>query len=64
MDGSEIASYVAIAVSTATAIYGVVNHKRVRSNCFGRKLEVSLDIESTTPPKTQPALTNIVVDKE
>ena len=64
MEGSEVASYIAIAVSTATAIYGVVNHKRIRSNCFGRKLEVSLDIEATTPPKTQPALTNIVISKE
>lgn len=64
MEGSEIASYIAIAVSTATAIYGVVNHKRIRSNCFGRKLEVSLDIEATTPPNSQPALANIVVAKE
>ena len=63
MEGSDIASYVAIAVSTATALYGIANHKRIRSNCFGRKLEVSLDIEATTPPKTQPALANIVIEK-
>jgi len=64
MEGPDIASYVAIAVSAATAIYGIVNHKRIRSNCFGRKLEVSLDIEATTPPNTQPALSNIVVDNK
>ena len=64
MEGPDIASYVAIAVSTATAIYGIVNHKRIRSNCFGKKLEVSLDIEATTPPKNQPALQNIVINRE
>ena len=62
MNSSEIVSYVAIAVSAATALYGAINHKRIRSNCFGRKIEVSLDIEATTPPKT--ALPNIVVPKE
>ena len=30
-------------------VYRLVNHKRVRSACCGRKLEVSLDIEDTTP---------------
>jgi hypothetical protein len=32
------------------AIYKAVNHKRCRSVCCGKKLEVSMDIESTTPP--------------
>jgi hypothetical protein len=32
------------------AIYKAVNHKRCRSGCCGKKLEVSMDIESTTPP--------------
>ena len=31
-------------------IYMVVNHKRIRSNCCGKKMEASLDIEETTPP--------------
>ena len=31
-------------------IYMLVNHKRIRSNCCGRKMEASLDIEETTPP--------------
>lgn len=30
-------------------LYKLLNHKRVRSTCCGRKLEVSLDIEATTP---------------
>jgi len=31
-------------------IYMAINHKRIRSNCCGKKLEASLDIENTTPP--------------
>lgn len=50
MSAEAITSYVAIAMSVGTAIIGIVNHKRVRSVCCNRKLEVSLDIEATTPP--------------
>ena len=51
MNSEAITSYVAIAISCATAIIGVINHKRLRSVCCNKKLEVSLDIEDTTPPK-------------
>lgn len=51
MSSEGIVSYVAIALSAATAIIGVINHKRIRSSCCGKKAEVSLDIETTTPPK-------------
>jgi hypothetical protein len=64
MNSSEITAYVAIAVSAATAFFGIVNHKRIRSNCLGRKVEISLDIESTTPPNSKPMLEKIVVDNE
>lgn len=30
--------------------YKLLNHKRARSVCCGRVLEVSLDINATTPP--------------
>ena len=26
-----------------------INHKRIRSSCCGKKVEVSMDIENTTP---------------
>jgi len=39
------------AVGILYKIYMVVNHKRVRSNCCGKKLEASIDIENTTPPE-------------
>ncbi len=50
MDTSMILGTVGVVVSVATAILGVINHKRIRSNCCGKKLEASLDVESTTPP--------------
>ena len=31
-------------------LYRTFNHKRCRSNCLGRNLELSIDIENTTPP--------------
>ena len=36
-------------------IYKLVNHKRVRSVCCGRKMEVSLDIDTITPVPPVPA---------
>jgi len=58
MDTAAILSIVAIVSSVGTVVVGVINHKRIRSNCFGKKLEVSLDIESTTPsqPQEKPAV--------
>lgn len=34
----------------ALVVYKNVNHRRIRSNCCGRKLEMSVDVENTTPP--------------
>lgn len=51
MEASEITSGVAIIVSVATAIIGLINHKRIRSKCCGREATASIDIENTTPPK-------------
>ena len=48
MDSAQITGMVALIVSVVGAIVGVINHKRIRSNCFGKKLEVSLDIDSTS----------------
>ena len=31
-------------------VYLAVNHHRVRSNCCGKEMVVSVDIEKTTPP--------------
>lgn len=48
-DNNSIISYVAIAVASVSSIFGIINHKRVRSSCCGAKMEVSLDVENTTP---------------
>jgi len=45
----KIISYTAIALSVATAVIGVINHKRIRSNCCGKRGELSLDISPTHP---------------
>lgn len=50
MDAGEITGAIAVVVSVATAIIGFINHKRIRSNCCGRDMSVSVDIENTTPP--------------
>ena len=44
---------IAIGVSVLTAVVGVINHKRIRSNCCGKIAEASIDIENTTPPKLE-----------
>jgi hypothetical protein len=51
MDTTTILSIIAIVSSVGSVVVGVINHKRIRSNCFGKTLEVSLDIESTSPPR-------------
>jgi hypothetical protein len=56
MDNSQLttagltATFTAL-VGIAYKIYMVVNHKRIRSNCCGKKLEASIDIDNTTPPE-------------
>jgi hypothetical protein len=53
---SGILAVIGIVVSVGGAILGVINHSRIRSNCFGKKLEVSLDIDKTSPTKDSPAI--------
>jgi hypothetical protein len=47
-------SIVALVVSIGGIVLGIVNHKRIRSNCCGKKGEASFDIDTTTPPKITP----------
>jgi len=50
MDANSIMSITAVVLSVCGTIYTAINHTRIRSACCGRKLEVSLDIDKTTPP--------------
>ena len=51
-----VVGYVSIILSVGTIVLGVINHKRVRSNCCGHKVDVSLDVENTTPPQGLPKI--------
>ena len=44
-------TWVAFGVAVASAVLGVINHKRIRSSCCRKEVSASLDIENTTPPK-------------
>ncbi len=50
MDDSNVLSIVAIVLSVCGTVIAAINHTRIRSACCGRKIEVSLDIEKTSPP--------------
>jgi hypothetical protein len=52
MDGtqSSIIAIVGLVISVAGSFIAVVNHRRIRSNCCGAPLVLSVDVESTTPP--------------
>lgn len=50
MDTNTILSIVAIVTSVGGAVLAVINHKRIRSNCFGKEIVLSIDVENTTPP--------------
>lgn len=49
-NATAILAIIGVVVSVGGSILAVVNHTRCRSNCFGQKIEVSLDVEKTTPP--------------
>lgn len=58
---------VLISTTTATTIFGVIvmvykaiNHKRCRSTCCGQKMEMSVDVEQTTPPNERFQVNNPV----
>lgn len=39
-----------LALGIAYRVYVAINHHRVRSNCCGKEIVVSVDVERTTPP--------------
>ena len=49
---NDILSISAIVISIVTGIIAAINHTKIKSMCCGRKIEVSLDIEKTTPSPT------------
>lgn len=54
MDTNSTLSTIAVVVSVAGALFTAVNHTRMRSACCGKKVEVSFDVDKTSPvPKTE-----------
>jgi hypothetical protein len=52
MSAEQVGSYTGLAtgaIGILASILAIVNHKRIRSNCCGNKIEVSMDVEATTP---------------
>ena len=45
MDQDRVIGIVALILSVGGTIIGIINHKRVRSKCCGKNLEVQVDIE-------------------
>ena len=54
-DTTTILAYVGTVMGVSSTLLGIVNHRRIRSNCCGHKTEMSIDVEATTPPERQPA---------
>lgn len=51
MDNGTIMGAIGMITAIIGAIIAAVNHKRLRSRCCGRQMDVAIDIENTTPPK-------------
>jgi hypothetical protein len=43
-----------MALTIAASIYAAINHKRIRSNCCGKRGEISLDVD-TMPAHSVPS---------
>jgi len=50
MQSTEVMVSLSLVLGIVSNIIHIVNHHRIRSNCCGRKVDVSFDIETTTPP--------------
>ena len=51
MDNYGAGSLGAFVIAMIGVIYGAINHKKIRSNCCGRSLSASVDVDPTTPEK-------------
>jgi hypothetical protein len=49
-NASNIMGVTGFALTLVGGIYTAINHKRLRSNCCGKDLNISVDVENTTPP--------------
>ena len=54
MNAESIIGMVGFGISVIGMLVAAINHTRIRSNCFGNKVEVSMDIDKTTPTTDVP----------
>lgn len=54
-----IGASIIVAVVILKQVYNTLNHKRLRSNCCGKRLEASMDIEDTTPRDVETAKSQV-----
>ena len=47
---SGIIAIVGLVISVGGSVLAIINHRRIRSNCCGLPLVMSVDVETTTPP--------------
>ena len=46
---SQVGGILGIVVTVVGVVYSAINHKRLRSTCCGRKIDIAIDIDSTSP---------------
>ena len=51
---TQVGGVLGIVITIVGIVYGAINHKRLRSNCCGRKIEVSVDVDTTTVMMAKP----------
>jgi hypothetical protein len=49
MNAESVIGLIGFGISVIGIIVTAINHTRIRSNCFGKKMELSIDVEKTTP---------------
>lgn len=61
-----VGAAVVFALGILYKVFAEVNHRRIRSNCCGKLLTASIDVETTTPQeeKTNPMVENANIRPE
>jgi hypothetical protein len=49
MEQNDILSIISIVLAVCGTIFGIFNHKRIRSRCNNTEVVASIDVENTTP---------------
>ena len=57
MEQNDILSIISIVVAVCATVFGIINHKRIRSRCNNTEVIASIDVENTTPLKEELKIT-------